>query len=75
MAVPHLPWVPEALAQGNTLRHRSCVHWLYGDTGRWLRRQRDGGSAVIGVELTDESTRPADQPACRAAAHGHRTGQ
>ncbi|MDT5093013.1 MAG: hypothetical protein QOH60_2376 [Mycobacterium sp.] len=65
MAVPHLPWVPEALDRGNTLRKGSCVHWIYGDTGRWLRRQRDGGSSVIGVELTDESIRLADLPAAR----------
>ena len=25
MAVPRLPWVPEALARGNTLRRPSCV--------------------------------------------------
>jgi hypothetical protein len=41
------------------------VHWIYGDTGRWLRRQRDGGLAVIGVELTDESPRLADLPAAQ----------
>lgn len=65
MAVPRLPWVPEALARGNTLRHQTCVHWIYGDVGRWLGRQRDGGSMVIGVELTDESIRVADLPAAR----------
>jgi tRNA (guanosine-2'-O-)-methyltransferase len=30
MAVPKLPWAPEALAKGNTLRRPACVHW----TGR-----------------------------------------
>jgi tRNA G18 (ribose-2'-O)-methylase SpoU len=64
MAVPHLPWVREALAQGNTLRHPSCIHWIYGDVIRWLQRQSDG-SAVVGVELTDESIRLADLPAAR----------
>jgi tRNA G18 (ribose-2'-O)-methylase SpoU len=61
MAVPKLPWVPKALGQGNTLRHRSCVHWVYADVIDWLQRQREG-SAVIGVELTDESIRLADLP-------------
>jgi len=26
LAVPRLPWVPEALARGNTLRRPACVH-------------------------------------------------
>lgn len=31
----------------------------------WLDRQRDGGSTVVGVELTDESIRLADLPVAR----------
>jgi tRNA (guanosine-2'-O-)-methyltransferase len=27
LAVPRLPWVPEALARGNTLRRPTCVHY------------------------------------------------
>ncbi|NEW40144.1 RNA methyltransferase [Nocardia cyriacigeorgica] len=65
LAVPRRPWVPDALAQGNTLRHRQCVHWIDGRVDRWLDRQRAGGSAVIGVELTDESIRLADLPVAR----------
>ncbi|MBL1078284.1 TrmH family RNA methyltransferase [Nocardia sp. 2] len=65
LAVPRLPWVPEALAIGNTLRHRQCVHWVQGRVDTWLDRQRAGGSAVLGVELTDESIRLADLPAAR----------
>lgn len=65
MAVPRLPWVPEALERGNTLRHKHCVHWVYGDPNRWLARQRDAGSAVVGIELTDESIRLADLPTAR----------
>ena len=60
LAVPRLPWVPEALARGNTLRRRSCVHWVGRDTGVWLDAQRAGGSVVVAVELTDESVRLAD---------------
>jgi tRNA G18 (ribose-2'-O)-methylase SpoU len=62
LAVPKLPWVKEALAKGNTLRNRSCVHWIYADVEDWLRRQREGGSQVVGVELTDNSIRVADLP-------------
>jgi tRNA (guanosine-2'-O-)-methyltransferase len=71
LVVPDLPWVPEALERGNTLRHRrrghfgACVHWVGRDPTAWLRRQRDAGSAVVGVELTDESVRLADLPPAR----------
>jgi tRNA G18 (ribose-2'-O)-methylase SpoU len=64
MAVPNLRWVPEALEKGNTLRKGSCVHWIYGDVGRWLRRQSDA-TQIVGVELTDESIRLGDLPAAR----------
>jgi tRNA G18 (ribose-2'-O)-methylase SpoU len=65
LAVPKLPWVKEALAKGNTLRTPSCVHWIYADVGDWLKRQREGGSLVVGVELTEESVRLADLPMAR----------
>ena len=65
LAVPRLPWVPEALARGNTLRRRSCVHWVGRDTEAWLDAQRAGGSAVVAVELADESVRLADLAAAR----------
>jgi tRNA (guanosine-2'-O-)-methyltransferase len=65
MAVPRLPWVPEALARGNTLRHPSCVHWTGRDVTRWLSEQRSAGSRVIGVELADEAVRLADLPPAR----------
>jgi tRNA G18 (ribose-2'-O)-methylase SpoU len=64
MAVPRLPWVPEALSKGNTLRKGSCVHWVHGDVGRWLTRQ-PAATQIVGVELTDESIRLADLPAAR----------
>ncbi|NUT91603.1 MAG: TrmH family RNA methyltransferase [Saccharothrix sp.] len=66
LAVPRLPWVPEALARGNTLRHRTCVHFT-GDPVRWLTRQRQDGVRVLGVELADEAVRLADLPAARGA--------
>lgn len=65
LAVPRLPWVPEALARGNTLRRPACVHWTGRDVAGWLARQRDGDSAIVGVELTDESIRLADLPTAR----------
>ncbi|TCO52583.1 SpoU rRNA methylase family protein [Actinocrispum wychmicini] len=64
LAVPRLPWVPQALRTGNTLRQRSCVHWV-GDPVRWLAQQRSARSRIVGVELTDESVRLADLPVAR----------
>jgi tRNA (guanosine-2'-O-)-methyltransferase len=78
LAVPRLPWVPEALARGNTLRRRACIHWTGPDACRWLAAQRSAGSRIIGVELADEAVRLADLPAARqrtVAVLGHeRTG-
>lgn len=73
LAVPRWPWVPEALARGNTLRHRSCVHWV-GDPVRWLTAQRDAGAHVLGVELAESAVRLADLPMARertVAVLGH----
>lgn len=64
IAVPRLPWIQEALAQGNTLTKPACVHWTGRDVEAWLAAQRDT-SAIVGVELTDESTRLGDLPAAR----------
>ena len=65
LAVPRLPWVPEALSRGNTLRQYSCVHWVGHDVTAWLGEQRDGGADVVGVELADEAVRLADLPSAR----------
>jgi tRNA (guanosine-2'-O-)-methyltransferase len=74
LAVPRLPWVPEALAQGNTLRRPACVHWTGRDPCGWLSAQRAAGTRIIGVELADEAIRLADLPAARertVAVLGH----
>lgn len=61
LAVPRRPWVPEALDRGNTLRRPSCVHWV-GDPIKWLARQKDEGSQIVGIELADEAIRLGDLP-------------
>lgn len=74
MAVPRLPWVPEALARGNTLRRPACVHWTGRDACRWLADQRLAGYRIIGTELADEAIRLADLPPARqrtVAVLGH----
>jgi tRNA (guanosine-2'-O-)-methyltransferase len=58
--VPRLPWVPESLNRGNTLRRRPSVHWVGRHVCGWLLSQRDGGSVIVGVELTEEAVRLAD---------------
>jgi tRNA (guanosine-2'-O-)-methyltransferase len=64
LAVPRLTWVPESLARGNTLRHRSCVHWVR-QPFDWLDTERAGGAQVVGVELADDATRLGDLRAAR----------
>jgi tRNA (guanosine-2'-O-)-methyltransferase len=74
LAVPRLPWVPDALARGNTLRRGACVHWTSRDVTGWLAAQRAAGSQIAGVELADEAVRLADLPAARqrtVAVLGH----
>ena len=65
LAVPRLPWVPEALARGNTLRRPACVHWTGRDVCGWLAAQKSAGSRIVGVELADEAIRLGDLPAAR----------
>lgn len=78
LAVPKLPWVPEALARGNTLKRRTCVHWTGHDPVRWLIDQKRADTTIVGVELAEESVRLGDLPAARnrtIAVLGHeRTG-
>ena len=64
LAVPRLPWVPEALERGNTLRRPTCVHYT-GDQLTWLAAQRAAKSRIVGAELADEAIRLADLPAAR----------
>jgi len=65
LAVPRLPWVPEALERGNTLRRPACVHWTGRDACRWRLQQRSAGSRIVGIELAEEAIRLADLPAAR----------
>lgn len=53
--------MPAALARGNTLRRRTCVHFT-GPAVPWLTRQREAGQRILGVELADEAIRLADLP-------------
>jgi tRNA (guanosine-2'-O-)-methyltransferase len=59
IAVPRTPHYRQALARGDTLARRPCIHGVDGKIG-WLRRQREAGSCLLGVELADDAIRLAD---------------
>ncbi len=65
LAVPRLPWVPEALARGNTLRRPACVHWTGRDACQLAAGPAIGRIAESGVELAEEAIRLGDLPAAR----------
>jgi len=65
LAVPPLPWVPDSLRRGNTLRLPACVHWTGRDPLAWIAQQRAAGAVIIGVELAEDAVRLADLPAAR----------
>ena len=64
LAVPCLPWIPQALARGDTLPDGGCVHRVRRPVD-WLARQRAGGTVLVGADLADESVRLGDLPAAR----------
>jgi tRNA (guanosine-2'-O-)-methyltransferase len=64
LVVPRRPWIEQALARGNTLRKPSCVHGVARPLD-WLTRQRDSGTAIVGVELADDAVRLGDLPTAR----------
>ncbi|WP_037064224.1 TrmH family RNA methyltransferase [Pseudonocardia acaciae] len=68
MAVPRTPHYRGALAKGNTLPGRSCVHWVAPSKLGWLRDQRRRGARLVAVELTEGAL-----PLPRAQAARHRT--
>jgi tRNA (guanosine-2'-O-)-methyltransferase len=61
MAVPHYPWVPQALSKGYTISQRGCVHWVRPNALGWLEAQaKRDDTVIIAVELADEAIRVAD---------------
>ena len=53
MAVPDSPHYREALAKGDTLPRRPCIHWVQNGRERWLERQRKAGWRIVAVELAE----------------------
>lgn len=65
LAVPATPHYRQALARGDTLPTRSCIHWISSSRQRWLGDEHDRGSRVLAVELAEGATRLADLPPAR----------
>ena len=57
MAVPSSPHYREALAVGDTLRRRPCIHWLDCERERWIEAQRALGWRIVAVELAEARSR------------------
>jgi tRNA (guanosine-2'-O-)-methyltransferase len=53
MAVPNSPHYREALAKGDTLSRRPCIHWVPPPRERWIEQQREAGWKVVAVELAE----------------------
>lgn len=68
LAVPSTPHYRQALARGDTLPRRSCIHWISTSKARWLRDESQRGSRILAVELAEDAIRLADLAPAR-----HRT--
>jgi tRNA (guanosine-2'-O-)-methyltransferase len=66
LAVPATAHYRQALARGDTLPRRSCVHWIPVAKDRWLADERDRGTRIVAVELAEDATRLADLTVARS---------
>jgi tRNA G18 (ribose-2'-O)-methylase SpoU len=65
LAVPETAHYRDALARGDTLIERGCVHWVGPTKAQWIDEQRDRGSRILAVELADRATPLARLPLAR----------
>jgi tRNA (guanosine-2'-O-)-methyltransferase len=56
IAVPATPHYREALAHGDTLSRRPCIHWLDRGKEGWIEAQRAAGWRIVAVELAEDAT-------------------
>ena len=56
MAVPDTEHYRKSLDRGDTLVRRPHIHWLDGSKVKWITRQRDRDSRILGVELAEDAT-------------------
>ena len=76
IVVPRTPTYQEALARGDTLSRRPCIHWVTVGKERWVHEQRDRGARVVAVELAEGATplprlTPARQETVILLGHEH----
>lgn len=65
LAAPRTPHYREALARGNTLEGRSCLHWVAPTPTSWIEAERSNGARIIAVELAEGATSLGQSPAAR----------
>lgn len=53
MAVPNTPHYHAALAKGDTLARRPCIHWVERGQRYWVEAQQAIGTRIVAVELAD----------------------
>lgn len=64
MAVPDTPHYHEALARGDTLIRRPCIHWVGPTQRAWVEAERATGTRIVAVELAEDAVAlPRLQPA------------
>jgi tRNA G18 (ribose-2'-O)-methylase SpoU len=56
MAVPATPHYRQALARGDTLVERGCIHDVTPGQIAWVEAQRERGARIVGVELAEDAT-------------------
>ena len=55
MAVPNTPHYRRALARGDTLVQRPCIHWVGPTQAEWVEAQQATGTTIVAVELAEGS--------------------
>lgn len=76
LAVPRTTHYREALARGDTLRRRPCLHWVTVGKHRWISEQHTAGWRVVAFELAEGATAltrltPAREPTVVLLGHEH----
>jgi tRNA (guanosine-2'-O-)-methyltransferase len=76
MAVPNTPHYHRALAKGDTLVRRPCIHWVEPWQEAWVEAEQAAGTRIVAVELTDDAVplarlQPAPERTIVLLGHEH----
>lgn len=74
LAAPRTPHYRKALAKGDTLARRPCIHWVTIGRERWVGEQQANGWRVAAVELAADAValprlEPAREPTLVLLGH------